>query len=340
MKAEISERHVPLKQPFRYYLGELYSLPYAHVRITDGDFEGEGEIPCANDVNGELSESAPNLAPLINRILEGSTAESEEDIADAMGRIGANLAFNTAAKLGVEQALFSILSQKKGVSLAKLFGAEKKSVKSQCAISYLDTLDAYSKRIEDALSRNPEYIKFKVGRNLPLEASAIRKAREMNEKVGINIDANQAFSTPREAGDFLESIADSGLSWAEQPLRKESMGEWLELKALTDIPLMADESIHTPKDALFLLQNGYVDMINVKLAKCGGVLEARKIISVSRKFNAPAMLGSMIEGRLGLKYNLSFALSQDFVTHGFYSFSADVSEFIGDDLWSKEEVFC
>ena len=148
----------------------------------------------------------------------------------------------------------------------------------------------------------------------------INYCKNILPKISISVDANQAFKTSKDALIFLKNFDVGTLAWIEQPLPRENFKEWQKLKFQSQIPLMADESIHTAREALWYLENNLVDFINIKLAKCGGIIEAEKIISMANKFNIPVMLGSMLHGELGITYNLLFGLSQPFITYDFYSY--------------------
>lgn len=284
---------------------------------------GQGEIPCAIDINGELAESAANLVPYITHALQNADLDaitSPEDIQGIMEHIDLMIAQNAATKCGVEQALFDILSQKTGKALADTFGRERDTVKIQGNIPYLKDMDAYEKEIAHILSKGPEYMKFKIGKDLKLEAEAIRRARTMSGSVGLTVDANQAFASGEDALTFLSSIENARLAWAEQLVGKHDIAGWKTLAGGTDVPLMADESVQSVLDVLLFLQNEWIDIVNLKIGKCGGVLEARKIVRLARQFGVPVMLGSMLEGELGTRYNLAFALSESFITHDFYHY--------------------
>jgi L-alanine-DL-glutamate epimerase-like enolase superfamily enzyme len=66
------------------------------------------------------------------------------------------------------------------------------------------------------------------------------------------------------------------------------------------IPIMADESVHSPEDVLRLIQAEAVDFINIKLMKCGGILKGRKIAEVAEAAGMPCMIGCMSESEIGL----------------------------------------
>lgn len=321
MKISIKKKAVKLRENFSYFLGSLDYLPYAEITVTAATgIVGKGEIACAIDVNGEVDNAVPHLAPYLENVLTDTAIRSEKDIIDAMSKVNLAVAFNAATKCGLEQALFAILAQQKQMSLASIFGQQKKSVKIQANISFLDSRQAYTQSLMEIVRQRPDHVKFKVGKDLALESWAIKQLRSLDKKVHINIDANQAFSSARAGLQFLELVSDVTLSWAEQLIHKDDLAGWAELKKKTKVPLMADESIHTSQDAMMFIQNGWVDLINVKLAKSGGIIEARKLIGLAKKHKVKVMLGSMLHGELGLKYNLAFALSQNFVTHGFYNY--------------------
>lgn len=319
MKVTIQKKEITLREPFVYYLDTLLKLPYAEVRIeTDEHVIGIGEIPCALDINGETAEGSVQLASLIEGCLFTISIQSEEDIVSVMEVLSLRLAFNEALKFGVEQALFDILVKTKKKTLAEIFISKKKELQMQVTLPYLESIEEYNEKFSIIFEKNLSHLKIKVGSNIKQEAEVIKLAREYSSSVFISVDANQAFETFEDANSLLKKIEQYDIAWIEQPLVKSaSIEEWLTLKSETSILLMADESVHTQKDVQFFLQNKAVDYINVKLSKCGGIVEARKIIKTAKKFKIPVMLGSMLEGERALKYNLAFGLSEDFIVYDF-----------------------
>jgi L-alanine-DL-glutamate epimerase-like enolase superfamily enzyme len=66
------------------------------------------------------------------------------------------------------------------------------------------------------------------------------------------------------------------------------------------VPIMADESVHSPEDALRLIQAEAVDLINIKLMKCGGILKGRTIAEIAEAAGVPCMVGCMSESEIGI----------------------------------------
>ncbi len=346
MQVSIRKNNIKLCKPFKYFLSTLDFLPYAEITLkTNDNITGKGEIACALDINGESSDSTKNLSPFIQNILKNAKIESKQEIVRLMNKINLYLSFNTGLKCGIEQALFQILTQRQNKTLAEIIGAKKKKIKIQYTIPYLKNFQEYKNCFKKIAATKPDFVKFKIGHNLKLEIAAIKKLRKQNQKINITVDANQSFNNAKNALIFLNTIKKTKLAWAEQLVEKNDFASWEKLKKKSPTPLMADESVQTTKDVLLFLQNGWTNVINLKLAKCGGIIEARKILKIAKKYKTPVMLGSMLHGELGLKYNLAFALSEDFITHAFYNYfllknHKEKPLINKNDLTTTKEVLC
>src|SRR5690625_4245630 len=55
---------------------------------------------------------------------------------------------------------------------------------------------------------------------------------------------------------------------------------------------MADESLFSPNDAFQLVSGHYVDLLNIKLMKCGGIANAWKIASIAETSGIACMVGN------------------------------------------------
>lgn len=324
MQLSIQTNNIKLEKPFKYFLAELTFLLYSLIEIKDSSgLIGHGEAAHSIDANGELQEGAIFYEPYLNSALNNfDSVSSISDIEQVMKSIRLNIIHNTGLACGVEQALFEILSQKAGKNITELLGGAKhKEIYIQTTISIEKEINLYKQRIDFIFNNyRPRFVKFKVGVDLELESEAIRYYRAMDKEVNISIDANQAFNNVDEAINFLEKIEDISISWAEQLLAKDNLLGMKYLRDKTNIKLMADESVHSPLEAEYFCQNNLVDYINIKLAKTGGILKALEIIKIAEKYNKKVMLGSMLHGKLGIEYNLGFALSQDFMTQDFFSY--------------------
>ena len=111
------------------------------------------------------------------------------------------------------------------------------------------------------------------------------------------MDANTAWS-PKEAVRKICELAPLGIDIIEQPTAADDLEGLKFIREHSDVPIIADESVKRAADIPALAE--CVDGINIKLVKCGGLLEAMRIINVARAYKLQVMIGCMIESSLGI----------------------------------------
>ena len=84
-----------------------------------------------------------------------------------------------------------------------------------------------------------------------------------------------------------------------------------ELRKLSPVKIMADESVFTHYDARRLAINEACDYVNIKFSKSGGILEAKKINETCSQYHIPCMMGGMLESRIALSAFAHFAMAHD-----------------------------
>ena len=110
----------------------------------------------------------------------------------------------------------------------------------------------------------------------------------------ICIDANQGWTDKYFALDMLNWLYERGVTFAEQPMPKEMIDDTAWLTERSPMPVIADESFQRLSDMDKV--KGIFSGVNMKLMKCTGMAEAKKIIEVARKANLKVKLGRA-EGR-------------------------------------------
>ena len=99
----------------------------------------------------------------------------------------------------------------------------------------------------------------------------------------------------------------------EQPVKAWNL---VGLKSVTErsyVPVMADESVWSPKDAIQIMQMGAADMINIKLMKCGGLYNALKIASAAEVFGVKCMIGCMLEAKISVNAAVHLACAKQVI---------------------------
>jgi muconate cycloisomerase len=125
----------------------------------------------------------------------------------------------------------------------------------------------------------------------------VDRVRLVREEVGpdvvIRADANGVFGTDVQAAIKLSRALERyNLDHIEQPLSGDCIEGMARVRESIDIPLMADESVHTVRDAIAVVQAGAADIVKLKMAKNGGYQKCREIITLLTSAGIGVELGN------------------------------------------------
>ncbi len=214
------------------------------------------------------------------------------------------------ARAALDMALHDLWAQRLGYPLYRLWGVNP--VRAPLSTYTLGMADPNEFQQNLAEVSHYPILKIKLGTgSLAQDEALVRMAAE-SSPAKLCADANAAWSV-EEALQIIPRLAQYNLLLIEQPLAQHNIDGWHELaKKLPDgmPPLIADESIHHSGDILRLA--GAADGINIKLAKCGGLREARRMIALARSLGMTVMLGCMIESSVGITAAAHLAPLVDF----------------------------
>src|SRR5699024_8722533 len=114
--------------------------------------------------------------------------------------------------------------------------------------------------------------------------------------VQLRLDANQGWK-PKQAVQLINEMNQLhvGIEFIEQPVDANDLAGLKFVTDHTSVPIMADESLFSVQDAFTLVNGHYVDLLNIKLMKCGGIAGAWKIADLAETAGIPCMIGSMME---------------------------------------------
>ena len=128
--------------------------------------------------------------------------------------------------------------------------------------------------------------------NLALVGRRLSRALQ-RDKATLRVDANGGWDVDTAVA-MSEELAQWGVYCMEQPLAADDKAHWSVLADLTQVPLMADESLISFEDAEFLAQNDLVDMFNIRISKNGGLLAAMHLAEIASKYSRQIQLGAMV----------------------------------------------
>ena len=252
------------------------------------------------EIDGGIGETAParlygETVQTVSVALEAIAPAFPKDldaIQDAMAVVDATLGGNYAAKSAIDMALHDRLGKRLGVPLYQLWGLNPHKTPCTSFTIGLDEPEVMAEKTRHAEA----YPILKVKLGTPQDIEILQKLREVTDKP-IYVDANTAW-TPKEAVRKIRELARYGVELVEQPTKPDDLVGLKFVREHSELPIIADESVKRASDIPALAE--CVDGINIKLVKCGGLLEAYRMISVARAHGLSVMLGCMIESSLGI----------------------------------------
>ena len=158
-------------------------------------------------------------------------------------------------------------------------------------------------------------IKTKVGLDPEEDVLRLRAIREaVGPDIKIRIDANQGWDRVT-AVKCLNQMEELDIEFCEQPVRRHDLDGMKYISERTSIPIMADESVFSPEDAIRVIQKQAAPMINIKISKSGGIKNAIMIANICEAAHIPCMTGCMSESGLANTAFAHFAMAHPIVQY-------------------------
>lgn len=196
---------------------------------------------------------------------------------------------NYAAKAAIDIALHDLIGQMLGQPLWRLWGLSPERCTYTTYTIGIDTPEVVREKTREVEGRFGR-LKVKVG--VPGDRELIQAIRSVSS-LPLTVDANQGWTDKEHALREIEWLQTQGVIMVEQPLPKDDLEGLSRLTERSPLPIILDESVQGPADVLRL--QGCCHGINIKLMKCGGLAEARKMIDIARLQGMQVMLGCMTE---------------------------------------------
>ncbi|MFC2121870.1 mandelate racemase/muconate lactonizing enzyme family protein [Bacteroidota bacterium] len=299
---------MPLAVPYTIAYETISSTTNIILKIsTNKGITGWGCAAPDNVVTGETPEKV--IENIKNVIIDLLKNQSPFQIARITHLLKQLLPGSSSTIAMVDMALYDLLARKAKLPLYQLLGGYRHEIPTSITIGILD-LNETIEKTKYYLKKGFSIIKLKGGLNLQED---IEKILKMREKLGndfiLRFDANQGYNT-EESIQFIEKTQTANIQIFEQPTSMKKEERLGQVSQNIDIPVMADESLKTLKDAFRLASNDLIDMVNIKIMKVGGILESQHINSVAKAAGIEVMVGCIDECALGISAGLHFTISR------------------------------
>lgn len=313
-KIETAEVNIPLVTPFKTALRTVDSVNDILVRVTTDDGqEGFGEAPPTAVITGDTRGSIRcAIEEFIAPALIGMEIENLDGI---MKKLHGAILKNTSAKAAVDMAIYDLFAKSCGKPLYQILGGSRKEIETDLTIS----VNGIEEMVADSLKAVEQgftTLKIKVGKEGLKDVERIRAIRQaVGPEIRLRIDANQGWSA-KDAVRIIRTMEDMGIEMdlVEQPVNAHDFAGMKLVTSQVYTPILADESVFSPEDAIRLIQERAADLINIKLMKTGGIYEALKICAIAESYGVECMIGCMLESKIAVSAAAHLAAGKGIIT--------------------------
>lgn len=289
--------------PFTIATGTMDHAQNVFIRVhTDAGFYGVGECSAFPMIVGETQDTCLLMAREFAKLWKGKNAL---DIPARLQQLHDFTAGNTTIKSAFDMALYDIAAKNAGLPLYKFLGGQKREVETDITIG-IDKPEVMAQKAMEFKQLGAAILKVKLGKNAAEDIERIKQIRDaVGDEMKIRVDANQGWSFD-DAVFALQALGKYDIEFCEQPMRTWYDDKLPKLMKLSPVKIMGDESIYNHHDARKQIESGSCHYINIKLAKSGGMLEAKQIHDLAAEKVIPCMMGGMLESRIALSAKLHF----------------------------------
>ncbi len=260
-----------------------------HLRFTRDGITGRGEgAPIVR-----YHEDAESAKRAVQSVSQHVAASDPWRFQKMMAGIFSRIHGEYAAKAAIDIAIMDWIGQKLGIPLYRYFGLDRDDTPVTTLSIGIDTPEVTRQKIREAADF--PVLKIKVG--LQSDEATIQAVRTVTPKP-IRVDANEGWRDREEAVRKINWLESQGAEFVEQPMPASMIEETRWVRRRVHIPIIADEACLHPRDIPRLV-DAY-DGVNIKLMKCGGILEAYRMIQIAKSLGMKTMLGCMIETSIGV----------------------------------------
>ena len=288
------------RHPFIIARGGRSEYQVVWVRITDGDgTEGWGEAYPSS----YYGESLEGVQTALRRVA-AKLPDDPFDLEGAESALARLIPESAATRAALSEAYHDLAGKRLGVPLWKLWGLDAKQAPRSSFTIGIDEPEKMRQKVAEASSY--PVLKIKLGTDR--DEAILKTIRDATDKP-IRVDANAGWDQAK-ALRMLPILRDYGVELLEQPLPPQDLDGIAAVSAASDIPVVVDESCLVATDIPKLV--GKVDGINIKLAKCGSLREALRMIATARAHDMKVMVGCMIETSIAITAAAHFTPLVDF----------------------------
>jgi L-alanine-DL-glutamate epimerase-like enolase superfamily enzyme len=288
LSASFERVTLDLADPFRIARGTRERAENVVVRVDDGDRSGVGAATPAR----YYGETADTVAAVLPALLDAVESVGDPlSLAAVERRLRETVRGNPAARAAVEVACHDLAAKRLDVPLYRLWGLDPSRAPETSFTVGMAAPDRTREKAAAAVEAGFSTLKVKVGTDPGADEARVAAVREAAPDAALRVDANGGW-TPKAAVRAAASLAEFGVEFVEQPVAADDPEGLRYVYEHAPLPVAADESCVTSVDVPAVADRA--DVVVVKVAKCGGLREARRTVHAARAHGLETMVGCMV----------------------------------------------
>lgn len=307
----LREIHLPLVTPFETSMDRVTNRRILLAEAEVDNVSGWGECTAGEHPFYSPEDTETCWHILQNFLwpkLKGRELTSAADVWPLLEQVrGHNM-----AKATVETAIWDAEAKLKNIPLWKLIGGERREIPCGVSIGIKDSLDELSATVRKELAAGYQRIKIKIKPGK--DVASVERLRQDFPRIKLSVDANSAYRAEDLA--LLKQLDAYYLMMIEQPLGWDDLFGHVAIQKNLQTPICLDECIHTYEQAEAAIALGACKIINIKLGRVGGLLQAKRIHDLCQRHNVPVWCGGMLESGIGRAQNIAMSTLPDFSLPG------------------------
>ncbi len=266
------------------------------LRLTSEDGSvGFGEASPWSVFTGTPEASYAALDRYLRPVVVGARVG---DRAAIMSRAAHAVAHCTEAKAALESALLDLAGRISGLPVWSLLGGRcRDSIPLSCSIAnpdFAQDIDLLARLRADGV----RIVKLKTGfKDHAFDIMRLEHLAQYYPDFSVRVDYNQGLSI-EDAPTQMRDVAQFNPDFIEQPVRAHHYEMMARLRQMTDVPLLADESVFGPEDMERAAREGICDGVSVKIMKSGGLTRGQTAARIAAAHGLTAYGGDMFEAGL------------------------------------------
>ncbi|MFD0826478.1 o-succinylbenzoate synthase [Neobacillus sp. M.A.Huq-85] len=302
-KIVLRKMKMALKTPFEVSFGVLTERDFILAEVHTKDFVGYGD--CSAMPFPYYSEETNATAWHILEKFLIPLVYSKDEIAhpEELYSLFSHIRRNKMAKSALDCAVWDLYAKEKNLPLHKVLGGTREQIETGVSIGIQKTSDDLLRVVERHMEEGYRRIKIKIKPGKDLQY--LEAVRERFGNIMLQADANSAYTL--DDLELFKEMDHLNMLLIEQPLAHDDIVDHAKLQSVMKTRICLDESIHSVEDARKAIELGSTKTINIKVARVGGLTEAKMIHDLCASHDIPVWCGGMVDTGIGKAHNIAIA---------------------------------